>query len=87
MELYVGNLAWSITDEALSNLFAAHGTVSRAKVVMDRDTGRSRGFGFVTMANDSEGQAAIQAMDGADLQGRTLKVNEAQPREDRRSRY
>ena len=61
--------------------------MSATRVIMDRVENRSRGFGFVEMPNNSEGQAAIQAMDGADLQGRTLKVNEAQPREDRRSRY
>ena len=64
MELYVGNLPWSVTDEVLTNLFAAHGAVSRAKVVMDRETGRSRGFAFVTMTNAPEGQAAIQALNG-----------------------
>jgi RNA recognition motif-containing protein len=81
VELYVGNLPWSITDEALTNLFAAHGAVSRAKVVMDRETGRSRGFGFVTMTNAPEGQAAIQALNGHDYEGRTLRVREAEPRQ------
>ncbi len=80
MELYVGNLPWSVTDESLTSLFAAHGKVDRAKVVMDRDTGRSRGFGFVTMANAPEGTAAIQALNGADIDGRPLRVREAEPR-------
>jgi RNA recognition motif-containing protein len=81
VELYVGNLPWSITDETLSALFAAHGKVERAKVVMDRDTGRSRGFGFVTMSNASEGQAAIQALNGQDHSGRALRVRAAEPRQ------
>ena len=80
MELYVGNLPWSINDEGLTKLFSTHGTVSRAKVVMDRDTGRSRGFGFVTMASDAEGQAAIQALNGSSSEGRTLNVRAAEPR-------
>ncbi len=81
MELYVGNLPWSVTDEVLTNLFAAHGAVDRAKVVMDRETGRSRGFGFVTMTNAPEGQAAIQALNGQDYEGRALRVREAEPRQ------
>jgi RNA recognition motif-containing protein len=80
VELYVGNLPWSVTDEALTAMFAAHGAVSRAKVVMDRETGRSRGFGFVTMANAADGQKAIQALNGAEQQGRALRVREAEPR-------
>jgi RNA recognition motif-containing protein len=81
VELYVGNLPWSINDEGLTQLFGAHGKVERAKVVMDRDTGRSRGFGFVTMTNANEGQAAIQALNGADCDGRALRVREAEPRQ------
>ncbi len=80
MEIYVGNLPWSMDDQALTNLFAAHGTVSRAKVVMDRDTGRSRGFGFVTMADAAGGNAAIQALNGQDCQGRALRVRAAEPK-------
>ena len=80
-ELYVGNLPWSTNDEGLTALFAAHGTVSRAKVVMDRETGRSRGFGFVTMDNAPEAQAAIQALNGQDSSGRQLRVREAEPRQ------
>ena len=81
VELYVGNLPWSITDEVLTNMFAAHGAVARAKVVMDRETGRSRGFGFVTMTNAPEGQAAVQALNGLDYEGRALRVREAEPRQ------
>jgi RNA recognition motif-containing protein len=79
-ELYVGNLPWSTNDEGLTALFAAHGVVQRAKVVMDRETGRSRGFGFVTMANPAEAQAAIQALNGQDCQGRALRVRQAEPK-------
>ncbi|MBA3708832.1 MAG: RNA-binding protein, partial [Planctomycetes bacterium] len=81
VELYVGNLPWSINDEGLTQLFASHGTVERCKVVMDRDTGRSRGFGFVTMTNANEGTAAINALNGADCDGRALRVREAEPRQ------
>jgi RNA recognition motif-containing protein len=81
VELYVGNLPWSINDESLTSLFAAHGAVTRAKVVMDRETGRSRGFGFVTMTNPAEGKAAIDALNGKDFQGRALRVREAEPRQ------
>ena len=87
MNIYVGNLSYTTTENDLRKAFEAYGTVSATRVIMDRVENRSRGFGFVEMPNNSEGQAGIQAMDGADLQGRTLKVNEAQPREDRRSRY
>ena len=80
MELYVGNLPWSINDEALTNLFAAHGTVVRAKVVTDRDTGRSRGFGFITMGDEASAQAAIQALNGMDNGGRALTVRKSEPR-------
>ncbi len=81
MELYVGNLPWSVNDEGLTNMFAAHGAVTRAKVVMDRETGRSRGFGFVTMTNDAEGKAAIDTLNGKDVEGRALRVREAEPRQ------
>ncbi len=80
MELYVGNLPWSIDDQGLTNLFAAHGAVKRAKVVKDRETGRSRGFGFVTMDNAADGQAAIQALNGTDCEGRPLRVRAAEPK-------
>ena len=83
LELYVGNLPWSMTEEALTALFAAHGTVDRAKIVTDRDTGRSRGFAFVTMNNDAEGTASITALNGAKSDGRAITVRQAEPRQPR----
>ena len=80
MKLYVGNLAYNATDSELEEAFGAHGTVERAKVVIDRNTGRSRGFGFVEMPNDEEAKAAIEALNGSDMGGRSLNVNEARPR-------
>jgi RNA recognition motif-containing protein len=80
VELYVGNLPWSVTDQALTSLFSAHGTVDRAKVVMDRDTGRSRGFAFLTMNDDNAANAAIAALNGKDMDGRALTVRKAEPR-------
>ena len=82
-KLYVGNLPYGATDSDLENLFATHGTVQSAQVIMDRDTGRSKGFGFVEMDNDQQAQAAIAALNGQDFNGRSLTVNEARPREDR----
>src|SRR5438270_10467277 len=82
-KLYVGNLSYEVTDSALEQMFAAHGTVQSAQVIMDRDTGRSKGFGFVEMSNDQEAQAAITALNGQQSDGRALTVNEAKPREDR----
>jgi RNA recognition motif-containing protein len=82
-KLYVGNLGYAVTDGALAEMFGAHGTVQSAQVIMDRDTGRSKGFGFVEMGNDHEAQQAIQALNGKDVDGRALTVNEARPREDR----
>jgi RNA recognition motif-containing protein len=79
-KLYVGNLAYSIGDSDLQQMFEPHGTVQSAQVIMDRDTGRSKGFGFVEMGNDSEAQAAISALNGAEVQGRPLTVNEARPK-------
>ena len=81
--LYVGNLSYDVTDAALEALFAAHGTVQSAQIVMDRDTGRSKGFAFVEMSTDQEAQAAIQALNGQQSGGRALTVNEAKPREER----
>ncbi|HEV3081345.1 MAG TPA: RNA-binding protein [Gemmataceae bacterium] len=81
-KLYVGNLTYGVTDSTLSQLFEAHGTVQSAQVIMDRDTGRSKGFGFVEMGSDAEAQAAIQALNGKEVEGRTLTVNEAKPREE-----
>jgi RNA recognition motif-containing protein len=78
--LYVGNLKYTVTSDQLSELFEQFGAVSSAQVLSDRDTGRSRGFGFVEMANDDEAQAAIEALDGRDHDGRRLTVNEARPR-------
>ena len=81
--LYVGNLAFSVTSDELSELFGQHGSVTSADVIKDRETGRSRGFGFVEMTEG--GDAAIEALNGTELQGRTLTVNEAKPRDRRRS--
>ena len=82
-KLYVGNLPYSFRDEDLLNAFSAHGSVSSAKVMMERDTGRSKGFGFVEMGSDAEAQAAIGAMNGQQYGGRGLVVNEARPMEPR----
>jgi|SRR6516162_3214281 len=83
MKLYVGNLAYSMTDSDLQNLFEQYGAVQSAQVIMDRDTGRSKGFGFVEMGTTEEGQAAIQALNDQEVNGRKLTVNEARPREER----
>ena len=85
-KLYVGNLPYSFRDEDLQQAFAAHGTVSSAKVMMERDTGRSKGFGFVEMGSDAEAQAAISGMNGQQYGGRGLVVNEARPMEPRAPR-
>ena len=82
-KLYVGNLSYSTTSSDLEQLFAQHGTVSSAEVISDRETGRSKGFGFVQMGTDEEAQAAIAALNGQEHDGRPLTVNEAKPREDR----
>jgi len=82
-KLYVGNLAYSVRDESLQQAFGQFGTVTSAKVMMDRDTGRSKGFGFVEMGSDAEAQAAINGMNGQPLEGRAIVVNEARPREER----
>jgi hypothetical protein len=82
-KLYVGNLAYSVRDESLQESFGQFGTVTSAKVMMDRETGRSKGFGFVEMSSDPEAQAAINGMNGQPLEGRPLVVNEARPREER----
>ena len=86
MKLYVGNLSFQTTSEDLQQLFAQAGTVESATVVEDRDTGRSRGFGFVEMASKEEGEKAIEQFNGTDMNGRNLTVNEARPREDRGNR-
>jgi RNA recognition motif-containing protein len=80
-KLYVGNLPYSVSDSDLQQMFEAHGTVQSAQVIMDRDTGRSKGFGFVEMGSDAEAQAAINAMNGNEVDGRALTVNEARPKE------
>lgn len=83
MNIYVGNLSYSLSEQELRDAFAAHGEVSSVKILSDRETGRSRGFGFVEMPNQSEGEAAIEQLNGKDLDGRALRVNEARPRERR----
>ena len=86
-KLYVGNLAYSVRDESLHQAFSQFGTVTSAKVMMDRDTGRSKGFGFVEMGSDAEAQSAINGMNGQALEGRAVVVNEARPREERPGGY
>jgi RNA recognition motif-containing protein len=82
-KLYVGNLSYNVTNADLEQLCAPHGTVQSAEVIQDRDTGRSKGFGFVQMGSDGEAQSAISALSGQEHDGRSLTVNEAKPREDR----
>ena len=82
-KLYVGNLSYDVDSSALEQMFSAHGSVQSAQIINDRDTGRSKGFGFVEMSSDAEAQAAIGAMNGHESGGRALTVNEAKPREDR----
>ena len=86
-KLYVGNLSYEATNADLQGLFEPHGAVQSAQVIMDRDTGRSKGFGFVEMNSGDEAQAAISALNEKETNGRKLTVNEAKPREDRGSRY
>lgn len=83
MKIYVGNISFQTDEESLRGLFSNYGGVDEVTVVMDRETGRSRGFAFVSMGNDQEAQAAIEALNDSDFDGRNLKVNEARPREDR----
>lgn len=83
MKLYVGNLSFDSTEKDLQDAFGEFGTVESVSIIEDRDTGRSRGFGFVEMSSKAEGQEAISNLDGKDLDGRDLKVNEAKPRENR----
>jgi len=80
MNIYVGNLSWNLKDQDLSNLFAAHGEVSSAKIVNDKFTNRSKGFGFVEMPNDEQAQAAIAALNGTEVDGRNIVVNESRPK-------
>lgn len=81
--IFVGNLSFGATEAALRSLFEAHGSVERVNIVTDRDTGQPRGFGFVEMNNDGEGEKAISALNGTDFDGRTLNVNEARPKAER----
>ncbi len=83
MNIYVGNLSYKMTDEDLGSLFNSYGTVSQSKIVIDRETGRSKGFGFVEMPNQSEGDEAIRQLDGKEVDGRNIKVNVAKPKEDK----
>ena len=82
-KLYVGNLAYSVRDQDLQDAFSEYGAVASAKVMMDRETGRSKGFGFVEMSNDAEAQAAVNGLNGQPVAGRAIVVNEARPREER----
>ncbi|HJQ08674.1 MAG TPA: RNA-binding protein [Candidatus Saccharimonadales bacterium] len=85
-KLFVGSLSYSVNDDQLKEAFEAAGTVASAKVIIDRDTGRSKGFGFVEMASDEEAQAAIKLLDGKEIEGRQIAVNEARPQENRERR-
>ncbi len=87
VKLYVGNLAYSVGDSELQKLFSPYGTVGSAQVIKDRDNGRSKGFGFVELGSSQEGQAAISALHGKDVDGRALVVNEARPKEDSRGGF
>ena len=87
MNIYAGNLSFDTRDDDLERAFAAFGTVDSARVITDRDSNRSKGFGFVEMEKQAEAEKAIAELDGTDLQGRTIKVNQAKPREDRPRRY
>ena len=86
-KLFVGGLSWDTTDDGLRQAFASYGEITEAKVITDRDTGRSRGFGFVTFAQDDDAKTAISKMDGTSLDGKTLKVNEAQEKSPRSGGY
>lgn len=85
MKLYVGNLSWNMTDQDLATSFSAYGEVRSATIIMDRETNRSKGFAFVEMANAAEAKAAIEGLNGKEMDGRAAVVNEARPREDRPS--
>lgn len=80
MDIYVGNLPYNVNEEQLQDMFVAHGSVSNTKIAYDRESGRSKGFGFVTMLDKDEAQAAIDALNGSELSGRNIRVNEARPR-------
>ena len=91
MNIYVGNLSYNVSEDSLRSMFAAFGSVVSAKLIMDRETGQSKGFGFVEMENNSDGHKAIESLNGSDSEGRTLRVNVAKPKEHgnkgRRNRY
>jgi RNA recognition motif-containing protein len=87
MRIFVGNLAYSVTGDELEAAFSTHGAVETATVITDRETGRSRGFGFVEMPSDSEAETAIRSVNGQEINGRAVTVNEARPREDRGPRW
>ena len=86
MNIYVASLSWGTSSDSLQDLFAQYGEVSSANIITDRETGRSRGFGFVEMPNDEEGQKAIDALNGTDFEGKTINVSVARPREERPAR-
>ena len=83
MEIYVGNLPWSASEQEIADAFSQHGTVEKATIIVDRESGRSKGFGFVSLNDNELANAAIEGLNGCDLGGRSLKVNEARPREER----
>lgn len=86
MKIYIGNMPYTLTSDELSDLFGQHGQVAEANVIMDRETGRSKGFGFVDMPNDAEAKDAVNALNSTQMSGRTLRVSEARPRQDRSDR-
>ncbi len=86
MQIYVGNMSYQMTEESLGAVFAEYGEVGSVKIITDRETGRAKGFGFITMNDDNEAKAAIEALNDKELDGRTLRVNEAKPREERPKR-
>jgi len=86
-KLFVGSLSWGVNDDQLADFFAAAGTVTSAKVIIDRDSGRSKGFGFVEMSSDEEARKAVDELNGKELDGRAINVSEARPREERPARY
>jgi RNA recognition motif-containing protein len=83
MQIYVGNMSYQMTEDSLSAVFAEFGEVSKTVIISDRETGRAKGFGFITMNNDEEAKAAIEALNEKEVEGRTLRVNEAKPREEK----
>lgn len=86
MNIYAGNLSYKMTDQDLNELFGAYGAVTESKIIIDRETGRSKGFGFVEMPNQAEGDEAIKQLNGKEIDGRNIKVNVAKPREEKPSR-